>query len=54
MRQIQKRKMHLELPFKNEARGTIQYFNIFVSEAPVDAKVAVGLVRQIHIVVVQK
>lgn len=44
------------LPLNNEARGTIQYFNIFVSEAPVDAEMAVseGLVGQIHIVAVQK
>lgn len=44
------------LPISNEARGTVQNFDIFVSEAPVEAEIAVsvGAARQSRGVTVQE
>lgn len=44
------------LPVNNEALGTVQNFNVFVTEAPVDAEAVVseGVVRRRHIAAMQK
>lgn len=48
--------MHLLLPLHDEACGTVQNFNVFVSKTPVDAEVIIpgGSYNRPHIVAREK